>query len=57
MGLAAISLCLASTLVVRNQRVLDAFNARTDENARQLAAGLPIKTRRRRRTPLADLVA
>ena len=57
MGLSAISLCLATTIVVRNQRVLDAFNAKAAQDDRQLAAGLPLKIRRRQRTALADLVA
>ena len=44
MGLSAISLYFANILVVRNQRVLDAFNARADENARQVAASSPTTT-------------
>ena len=57
MGLSAISLCFASIIVVRNQRVLDTFNARADENARQITAGLPNRNRRRRRTTLTEIVA
>jgi hypothetical protein len=56
MGLTAVSLCLATTFVVRNQRVLDAFNTRAAEDARQRAAGPPIRTRRRRRIPLDALI-
>jgi len=36
--------------VVRNQRILAAWHARQAENARRGAAGLPPKTRRRRKT-------
>ena len=36
-------------LVARNQRILHAWNARQEENARRAAAGLPPKTRKRRR--------
>jgi hypothetical protein len=43
--------------VVRNQRILHAWNARQQDNARRAAAGLPPKTRRRRRTAIADLIA
>jgi hypothetical protein len=57
MGLTAISLCLATCIVVRNQRVLDAFNQRAATNAQQLTTGLPVRARRRRRTTLTDLVA
>ena len=56
MGLSAISLCLATTIVVRNQRVPDAFNAKAAEDARQLAAGLPLKISRRQRIPLDALI-
>ena len=41
-------------LAVRNQRILTAWNARKDENARRTARGLPPRTRKRRRkTPAA----
>lgn len=46
---------LAPLLAVRNLRVLDAFEARQAEGARRAAAGLPPKTRRRRRKGLRDL--
>ena len=56
MGLTPITLFLTCAMVVRNQRVLDAFDTRQTDQARRLAAGLPPKRRRRRRT-LADLTA
>jgi hypothetical protein len=56
MGLAPMSVMLACVLVVRNLRVLDAFEHRQAENQRREATGLPPKTRRRRRRTLADLV-
>ena len=40
-------------LVVRNQRILLAWNARQQDNAHHAAAGLPPKTRRRRRKTIA----
>jgi hypothetical protein len=42
-------------LVVRNQRILAAWNTRQEENARRAAKGLPPKTRRHRRKTLAGL--
>jgi hypothetical protein len=56
MGLAPMSLFLAGALVVRNQAVVDAFEARLAERARRAAAGLGPKTRRRRRRTLVDLL-
>ena len=55
MGLAPIMLWLACLLAVRNQRILTAWDARQADNARRAAAGLPPKTRRRRRKTLTDL--
>ena len=55
MGLAPLMLFTTTLLIVRNQRILDAWNARQAENARRAAAGLPPKTRRRRRRTLASL--
>ena len=49
MGLTPLTLWLACLLVVRNQRILTAWNARQADDARRAAAGLPPKTRRRRR--------
>jgi hypothetical protein len=53
-GLAPLTLWLTCLLAVRNQRILDAWNARQEDNARRAAAGLPPKTRRRRRKTLTD---
>ena len=57
MGLAPLTLFTTTLLIARNQRILHAWNARQDENQRRAAAGLPPKTRKRRRTPLAGLAA
>jgi hypothetical protein len=48
-GLAPLMLFTTVLLAVRNQRILAAWNARQEENARRAARGLPPKTRRRRR--------
>ena len=53
--LAPLMLFTATLLIVRNQRIHDAWNARQEDNARRAAAGLPPKTRRRRRTTPASL--
>jgi hypothetical protein len=57
MGLAPLMLFVTTLLVVRNQRILTAWDNRQDENARRAAQGLPPKTRRRRRKTLASLAA
>jgi len=57
MGTAPLMLFTALLLVARNQRVTVAWNARQEENARRAARGLPPKTRKRRREPLAALAA
>jgi hypothetical protein len=49
MGLAPLMLFTTTLLIVRNQRILQAWNARQEDNARRAAAGLPPRTRRRRR--------
>jgi len=54
-GLAPLMLWIACLLVARNQRILTTFQARQDDNARRAAAGLPPRTRKRRRTSLAAL--
>ncbi len=56
-GLTPLMLWIACLLVVRNQRILAAFDARQAENARRAAAGLPPRTRKRRRQTLAMLAA
>jgi hypothetical protein len=58
MGLAPLMLLTTTLLIVRNQRIITAWNARQDENTRRASQGLPPKTRRRRRrTTLASLAA
>jgi hypothetical protein len=57
MGLTPLMLFTTTLLIVRNQRILTAWNARQADNARRAAAGLPPKTRKRRRTTLASLAA
>jgi hypothetical protein len=56
-GLTPLALWLACLLTVRNQRILRAFDTRQADNARRAAAGLPPKTRKRRRKTLASLAA
>jgi hypothetical protein len=55
MGPAPLMLFTTTVLIVRNQRILHAWNARQQDNARRAAAGLPPKTRRRRRKTLTAL--
>ena len=57
MGLAPIMLWLACLLAVRNQRILTAWDARQADDARRAAAGLPPKTRHRRRKTRTSLAA
>jgi hypothetical protein len=57
MGLAPLMLFTATLLVVRNHRILRSWNARQEETQRRAAAGLPPKTRKRRRKTLAGLAA
>jgi hypothetical protein len=55
MGLAPLMLFVTTLLIVRNQRILHAWNTRQEENQRRAAKGLPPKTRRRRRKTLTML--
>jgi hypothetical protein len=55
MGLAPLMLLATTLLIVRNQRILAAWNTRQEENQHRAANGLPPKTRRRRRKTLATL--
>lgn len=55
MGLVPMTLFVAAALVVRNLAVADAFSERQSDNQRRAATGLPLRTRRRRRTPIAAL--
>jgi hypothetical protein len=57
MGLTPLTLWLACVLITRNQRILAAWDARQAGNTRRAAAGLPPRTRKRRRTTLATLTA
>ena len=57
MGLAPLMLFTVTLLIARNQRIITAWHARQDENARRAARGLPPKTRKRRRKTLAALAA
>jgi hypothetical protein len=57
MGLAPLTLFITCLLIVRNQRILAAWNARQQENQRRAAQGRPPKTRRQRRKTLAALTA
>jgi hypothetical protein len=57
MGLTPLMLFTATLLVVRNQRILAAWNTRQEENQRRAAKGLPPRTRRRRRKTLTTLAA
>ena len=57
MGLAPLTLFVTTLLIVRNQRILHAWNTRQEETQRRAAAGLPPKTRKRRRKTLAGLAA
>jgi hypothetical protein len=54
MGLAPIMLFLTTTMVVRNLRIIDAFETRLAEDVRRARAGLgPRRRRRRREAPSA----
>ena len=55
MGLTPLMLFTATLLIVRNQRILHAWNTRQEDTQRRAAAGLPPKTRKRRRKTLAGL--
>jgi hypothetical protein len=57
MGLTPLMLFTATLLIVRNQRILHAWNTRQEQTQRRAAAGLPPKTRKRRRKTLAGLAA
>jgi hypothetical protein len=58
MGLPPPALWLAALHAVRNQRILTTWNTRQADNQRRAAAGLPPRTRKRRRkTTLASLTA
>jgi hypothetical protein len=56
MGLTPLTLFTVTLLIVRNQRILAAWDTRQAENTRRAAAGLPPRTRKRRRKKLTALV-
>ncbi len=55
MGLTPLMLFTITLLIVRNQRIMQAWNTRQEQTQRRAAAGLPPKTRKRRRRTLASL--
>jgi len=57
MGLCAVTLFLSCAVVVRNIRITDAYYERERDNRRRALAGLPPRTRKRRRQTLDDLIA
>ena len=57
MGLAPLMLFTTTVLIIRNQRILHAWTTRQEQNQHRTAAGLPPKTRKRRRKTLAGLAA
>jgi hypothetical protein len=57
MGLTSLTLFTTTLLIVRNQRILAAWNTRQQQNARRAATGLPPRTRKRRRKTLTMLAA
>jgi hypothetical protein len=57
MGLTPLMLFTTTLLIVRNQRILAAWNTRQQENESRAAKGLPPKTRRRRRKTLTAATA
>jgi hypothetical protein len=56
-GLTPLTLWLACLLTIRNQRILSAWDIRQADNNNRAAAGLPPRTRKRRRKTLASLAA
>lgn len=56
-GVTPLALWLACLLTIRNQRILSAWDIRQAGNTQRAAAGLPPRTRRRRRKTLAMLAA
>jgi hypothetical protein len=54
MGLPPVMLWLACLMAARNQRILTSWDTRQQDSTRRAAAGLPPRTRKRRRRALAD---
>ena len=57
MGQSALTIVVACAVVVRNIRIVDAFEARQAENERRQARGLGPRSRKRRRRTLEDLAS
>jgi hypothetical protein len=55
-GLTAITLFLTCAIVIRNERIIVAFETRQADNARRAILGHPPKTRKRRRRSIDDLI-
>ncbi len=55
-GLTAITLFLTCATIVRNTRIVDAFETRQADDTRRAAAGQPPRARRRRRRTIGDLI-
>jgi hypothetical protein len=56
-GQSAITIVVVAAVVVRNIRIVNAFEARRADDERRQAAGLATRTRRRRRRTLEDLAS
>jgi hypothetical protein len=56
-GQSALTIVLACAVVVRNIRIVNAFEARRAENDKRRAKGLEPRTRKRRRRTLEDLAS
>jgi hypothetical protein len=52
-----VTIFLSCAVVARNMRIEDAYYEREQENSRRAIAGLPPRTRKRRRRTFEDLVA
>ena len=55
MGLTAITLFLTCATVARNERIIEAFEARQADGTRRAARGQPPRTWQRHRRTIADL--
>ncbi|MHB8463701.1 MAG: hypothetical protein ACYDD7_02565 [Acidimicrobiales bacterium] len=56
MGLTAITLMLTSAMVIRNTRIVDAFETRQADDTRRTTNGRPPRTRSRRRRSIDQLI-
>jgi hypothetical protein len=57
MGQSALTIVVACAVVVRNVRIVQAFEARQADNERRRARGLEARSRKRRRRTLTDLAS